>query len=73
MTFDKLTGETSNVNNMKQQIRDKIEARRLAALAVEAAEMSSLMEDDIASIEETGQGVIDPGRVKYLATQLGRV
>jgi hypothetical protein len=72
LTFDKLTGETSNVNNMKQQIRDKIEARRLAALAVEAAEMSSLMEDDIASIEETGQGVIDPGRVKYLATQLGR-
>lgn len=72
LTYDKLTGAVSKTNNMKQQIKDKIEARRLAALAIEAAEMSSLMEDDIASIEETGKGVINPERVRYLATQLGK-
>lgn len=55
-----------------EQIKDKIEQRRLAALAIEAAEIQTEMDDDIASIQDTGQGVINPDRVKYLATQLGR-
>lgn len=65
--------KTSKVTGSKiEQIKDKIEQRRLAALAIEAAEIQTEMEDDIASIQDTGQGVIDPNRVKYLATQLGR-
>lgn len=65
--------KTSKFTGSKiEQIKDKIEQRRLAALAIEAAEIQTEMEDDIASIQETGQGVINPDRVKYLATQLKR-
>lgn len=65
--------KTSKFTGSKiEQIKDKIEQRRLAALAIEAAEIQTEMEDDIASIQDTGKGVIDPNRVKYLATQLNR-
>lgn len=72
ISLDSFEKGQKTTNSKIDQIKDKIEQRRLAALAIEASTIQSEMDDDIASIQDTGVGVINPDRVKYLATQMGK-
>lgn len=72
ISLDSLEKGQKTAGSRIEQIKDKIEQRRLAALAIEASQIETEMDDDIASIQDTGVGIINPERVKYLATQMGR-